>query len=193
MDPRVDDILQFWFGPGDLPRQDRRVRVWFVADPGFDKMCADGFLDDYRRAPAGQLDNWKSEPRGMLALILLLDQFPRNLFRGSAKAFATDAAACASARDAIAKRFDLALEPIARWFIYMPFMHAESLEDQDESVHLFRALADTDSDQKGNIRYAEHHREVIRRFGRFPHRNAILGRLSTAAEKEFLARESDRR
>ena len=190
MNPRVDDILQFWFGPGNQPREDRRV--WFVADPGFDKMCADEFLQDYQRAAAGQLDDWKSEPLGMLALILLLDQFPRNLFRGSARAFATDAVACANAREAIAKRFDLTLEPIERSFIYMPFMHAENLEDQDESVRLFRSLTDHASDRNSNLGYAEHHREVIRRFGRFPHRNAILARPSTPAEEEFLADESKR-
>jgi uncharacterized protein (DUF924 family) len=189
MNPRVDDILRFWFGPDDQPRQDRRV--WFVADPVFDKMCADEFLQDYHRAAAGQLDDWKAEPRGMLALLLLLDQFPRNLFRGSARAFATDAVACANAREAIAKRFDLALGPIERSFIYMPLMHAETLEDQNESVRLFGALADYDCYQNDNLRYAEHHREVIRRFGRFPHRNAILGRLSTAAEEEFLAHKGD--
>src|SRR5215831_16124445 len=190
MNPRVDDILQFWFGPDGQPREDRRV--WFVADPEFDKMCADAFLRDYERAAAGQLEDWKSEPRGMLALILLLDQFPRNLFRGSARAFATDAAACSNAREGIAKRFDLALEPVERSFIYMPFMHAESLEDQDESVRLFRSLTDHAADRNGNLRYAEDHREVIRRFGRFPHRNAILGRLSTPTEEAFLARESNR-
>jgi len=95
--------------------------------------------------------------------------------------------ACANAREAIAKRFDLALAPIERSFIYMPLMHAEALEEQNESVRLFRALADSDCDRNDNLRYAEHHREVIRRFGRFPHRNAILGHLSTAAEEEFLA------
>jgi len=115
----------------------------------------------------------------------------RATFRGRARAFATDTVACANAREAIAKRFDLALAPIERSFIYMPLMHAEALEEQNESVRLFRALADSDCDRNDNLRYAEHHREVIRRFGRFPHRNAILGHLSTAAEEEFLARKSD--
>jgi len=190
MDPRIDDLLQFWFGPNDRPRHDRRE--WFVADPAFDQLCLERFLGDYRRAAAGRLDDWKSAPQAMLALILLLDQLPRNLFRGSATAFATDSAARANARESIAKRFDLALAPIERSFIYMPFMHAENLEDQNESVRLFRALADTDPDRDGNIRYAEQHREVIRRFGRFPRRNAVLGRASTAEELEFLARESNR-
>jgi uncharacterized protein (DUF924 family) len=189
MNPRVADILRFWLGPDDQPKQDRRV--WFAAEPAFDTMCAEEVLQDYHRARAGQLDDWKSDPRGMLAPILLLDQIPRNLFRGGARAFATDAVARANAREAIAKRFDLALATIERSFIYMPLMHAETLEAQTESVRLFRALADPDCDRNDNLRYAEHHREVIRRFGRFPRRNAILGRPSPAAEEEFFARESE--
>jgi uncharacterized protein (DUF924 family) len=180
----AEDILEFWFGPRDRPAADRRV--WFVPDPSFDKQCRDRFLDDYESAATSKLDYWKSEPRSALALILLLDQFPRNLFRASARAFATDAAALAAARDTIARRNDLALHPVERSFVYMPFMHAENLADQNESVRLFQALASMEPGHSGNIGYAEHHRDVIRRFGRFPHRNAILGRVSTDAEEEFL-------
>ena len=118
-------------------------------------------------------------------MILLLDQFPRNIFRGTPRAFATDTKARAVARDAIARGFDHALPTVRRPFIYMPFQHSENLDDQNESVRLFNRLAEEDPTMASYIEYAEQHREVIRRFGRFPHRHAILGRASTPEETAF--------
>jgi len=183
---RVEEILEFWFGASANARRER-ARVWFVPDPVFDQACTAGFLADHERAAAGELDDWKDEPRSLLALTLLLDQFPRNIFRGTARAFATDRQALALAKDAVAREFDLALPPIQRVFLYLPFEHSENLNDQSESVRLFRQLAAQDPAMAGYLKYAEQHMEVIRRFGRFPHRNAILGRISTPEEAKFIA------
>jgi uncharacterized protein (DUF924 family) len=180
---RVDEILRFWFGDGSDPEHERR---WFVQDAGFDLACRNGFLADHESAARGELDSWKNEPSSVLALILLLDQFPRNIFRGTPRAFATDSKALATAKDAITREFDLTLLPVRRSFIYLPFQHSENLEDQYESVRLFRKLADEHPEMAGHVKYADDHFEVIRRFGRFPHRNAVLGRISTPEESEFL-------
>ena len=179
---RVDEILQFWFGDGSDPEHERR---WFVQDAGFDQTCRNGFLADHERAAGGELDSWKEEPSSALALILLLDQFPRNIFRGTPRSFATDSRALATAKDAIARGFDFALPPVRRAFIYLPFQHSENLDDQHESVRLFHKLAVEHPATAGHVKYAEHHLEVIRRFGRFPHRNAVLGRVSTPEEAAF--------
>jgi uncharacterized protein (DUF924 family) len=182
---RADEILEFWFGAGSDPA---RERPWFAQDDGFDRACRIGFLADHERAAAGELDSWKAEPSSTLALILLLDQFPRNIFRGSPRAFATDPEALATAKHAIACGFDLALPPVQRPFIYLPFQHSENLDDQQESLRLFRKLGAEHPATAGYVEYAEHHLEVIRRFGRFPHRNAVLGRASTPEEAEHLQR-----
>jgi uncharacterized protein (DUF924 family) len=182
---RVDEILNFWFGDGSDPEHERR---WFVQDAGFDLICRNGFLADHESAARGELDSWKNEASSALALILLLDQFPRNIFRGSARAFATDSKALATAKDAIARGFDLALLPVRRSFIYIPFQHSENLDDQHESLTLFRELATEHPEMAGHLKYADNHFEVIRRFGRFPHRNAVLGRPSTPEETAFLKR-----
>jgi uncharacterized protein (DUF924 family) len=178
---RVDEILEFWFGGGD----DRR---WFVVDAAFDEACATGFLADHERADAGAFDEWTAQPRSALALILLFDQFPRNMFRGTPRAFATDGKALALAKNTVARGFDRALSPVERAFVYLPFEHSENLDDQRESVRLFRQLGDEHPLLAGYLQYAEEHCDVIRRFGRFPHRNAILGRISTSEETESLAR-----
>jgi uncharacterized protein (DUF924 family) len=182
---RVAEILQFWFGDGSDPEHERR---WFAQDAGFDQACRTGFLADHQRAAGGELDNWKDSPLSALALILLLDQFPRNIFRGTPRAFATDSKALATSKDVVARGFDLALPPVRRSFIYLPFQHSENLGDQQESVRLFRKLAAEHPATAGYVEYAEHHMDVIRRFGRFPHRNAVLGRASTSEETEFLQR-----
>ena len=182
---RVEEILQFWFGDGSDPEHERR---WFAQDAGFDQACRNGFLADHERAARGELDSWKAEPSSALALVLLLDQFPRNIFRGMARAFATDSKALATAKDAIERGLDLALGPARRPFIYLPFQHSEHLDEQHESVRLFRKLAADDPARAGYVQYAEDHLELIRRFGRFPHRNAVLGRVSTPEEREFLQR-----
>jgi uncharacterized protein (DUF924 family) len=180
---RAEEILEFWFGGDDSGRQ----RTWFAADPGFDDTCRARFLADYERAARGELEGWSDTAARCLALILLLDQFPRNLFRGTAQAFATDQKALAIAKHAVTAGLDDILAPRQRAFIYMPFQHSEDLADQRESVRLFRELAAGDPEQAGFLEYAERHLEVIARFGRFPHRNAVLGRASTPQESEFLA------
>ncbi len=138
--------------------------------------------------PAANSITGRTRRLSALALILLLDQFPRNIFRGTPRAFATDSKALATAKDVVARGFDLALPPVRRSFIYLPFQHSENLDDQQESVRLFRKLAAEHPATAGYVEYAEHHMDVIRRFGRFPHRNAVLGRASTSEETEFLQR-----
>ncbi len=182
---RIGEILEFWFGCGN---DTDRARRWFAPDAAFDRACRNGFLADYERAAAGELDEWQATAAGALALILLLDQFPRNMFRNSARAFVTDSRALAAAKGAIARGFDRALPAEQRAFIYMPFEHSENPADQDESVRLFRALAREHPELADYVSYAEEHREIVRRFGRFPHRNGVLGRASTPEETEFLNR-----
>ena len=184
---RIDEILNFWFGDGSDPEHERR---WFAQNAAFDQACRNGFLADHERAADSELDSWKNAPSSALALILLLDQFPRNIFRDTRRAFATDSKALATAKDAVERGFDFALPPVQRPFIYLPFQHSENLDDQQESVQLFRKLAADHPETAGYVDYAEHHLEVIRRFGRFPHRNAVLGRASTPEEKEFLQRST---
>jgi uncharacterized protein (DUF924 family) len=181
---RVEEILEFWFGAADGTD---RQKVWFAPDPAFDQACTTAFLADHERAASGEWDDWMDAPSSALALILLLDQFPRNIFRGTARAFSTDAKAQAVAKDARARQFDRSLTPIRRVFMYMPLEHSENLDDQHESLRLFRELAGEDTALAGFVPYAERHLEVIARFGRFPHRNAVLGRVSTPAEAEFLS------
>jgi uncharacterized protein (DUF924 family) len=175
-----DDVLSFWFaGDPTLARE-----IWFQTDAGFDAACTD-LAAAREAAKAGALDAWADTPRGALALLILLDQLSRNLHRGSAEAFAADPKARAVAREMVARGFDRALTPVERGFVYLPFEHSESLADQDESVRLFTALQ---AEAGGDVlEYAIRHRDVIRRFGRFPHRNAALGRASTAAEVAYLA------
>src|SRR5277367_3017569 len=162
---------------------------WFVPDPGFDKLCKSLFLNSYSDAAFGRLDSWKKAPRSCLALVLLLDQFPRNMFRDTARAFATDAKAREVSRHAIASGFDRELAPLMRMFFYLPLEHSENLDDQLESVRLARALAAEKPEQAEELEYAEQHLETIRRFGRFPTRNQALGRQSTQEEMDFLRDE----
>jgi uncharacterized protein (DUF924 family) len=184
---RIGKILKFWFGEGSDPDYAKR---WFAPNAVFDQACRNGFLADYERAAAGELDLWQDRASGALALILLLDQFPRNMFRNSARAFATDSRALAAAKAAIARGFDRALSAQERAFIYLPFEHSENSADQDYSVQLFLVLASEHPEMAEYIGYAEGHREIIRRFGRFPHRNRVLGRISTPEEMEFLNRST---
>jgi uncharacterized protein (DUF924 family) len=179
-------LLDFWFADGpDTFRQ-----AWFIKDDAFDAACREGFGALVVPAREGALDAWATTPNGALALLLLLDQFPRNLFRGGAEAFASDPHGRAIARRAVLRDgFDRALAPAQRIFLYLPFEHGEALADQDLSVTLFEGLRDHPAHAKphGTIDYAWRHRVVIQRFGRFPHRNAVLGRESTPAEAAWLA------
>ena len=179
-------ILDFWF-EGD--REAWRPR-WFKPDPAFDAAIRDGFAGLVGPAAAGGMAGWATTPEGALALCLLLDQFPRNLHRGTAAAFAQDPKSLAIARAAVLRdRHDLALTPTERMFLYLPFEHSESAADQDFSVALFEGLRADALHRAPNstIDFAWRHWRVIREFGRFPHRNAALGRPSIAAELTYLA------
>jgi uncharacterized protein (DUF924 family) len=178
-DPRAAQILAFWFGSGD------RDKRWFEKNPAFDEEVHRRFLALHAEGAAGNLALWKNDTADCLALIVLLDQFPRNMFRGTPRAFATDALALEAARHAIARGYDRAMRPSERMFVYLPFEHAESLEEQARACELTAPLAEF-PETDDVYRYAIAHRDVIRRFGRFPHRNAILGRASTPEEIEFL-------
>lgn len=178
-------ILNFWFGePGSLEYGKSRPE-WFTKDPAFDEQIRVQFLNDYEQAAAGELKDWQQLPESCLALILLLDQVPRNLFRGSPQAFATDPQALAATKFAVSHQLDRELLPVQRWFMYLPFEHSENLEDQHQSVALFQQFRD-DPDCASSVDYAIQHLAIIERFGRFPHRNQILGRETTPEEAEFL-------
>jgi uncharacterized protein (DUF924 family) len=182
---KVEEVLGFWFArPGEEgyghPRE-----VWFTRDTAFDGEIRERFADDRERAAAGELDGWREAPESCMALILLLDQLPRNLFRGDPRSFATDPQALSAAGHAVERGFDRELSRMQRWFIYLPFEHSEDLEDQRRSVELFQGLGD-DPESRYVTEYALRHLEVIERFGRFPHRNEVLGRASTPEEVRFL-------
>ncbi len=156
------------------------ARRWFTKDVDFDARLRMRYLDLHESAARRELDRWASDAEGMLALLILLDQFPRNAFRGSAHMFATDPLALHFARVALERGFDAAIEPGLRMFCYLPFEHSEDPADQDQSVRLMAALG------REALDYAELHRDIIHRFGRFPHRNRVLGRRTTAEEQAFL-------
>jgi len=196
MDPSGDEVeavLEFWFGQLDESgaADAEHARRWFVKDEGFDREIRARFGVTHDAAAGGKREGWLAEARGSLAYVIVLDQFSRNLFRGDARAFAADARALAAAQKGVERGHDRMLRTDERAFLYMPFMHSEDLEMQDRSLQLFVALAaDAPPAHTGmaanQVRYAERHREIIARFGRFPHRNAVLGRPSTAEEVEFL-------
>jgi uncharacterized protein (DUF924 family) len=183
----VQAILSFWFG--DSPEEssyEQRRKLWFRKRPELDAEIRQRFADVYEQAAAGELDRWQQAPLSCLALILLLDQFPRNMFRDTPQAFATDAKALEIAQQAVAQGFDQQLTPIQRIFVYLPFEHSENLAHQQRSVELMRQLSREAPELDDVFDYAVRHQEVIERFGRFPHRNSILGRQSTPEEVEFL-------
>lgn len=169
----ADDVLAFWTEAGP--------EKWYKKDEDFDRTIRDTFLATYEAAAAGRLSPWEKEPDSALALVIVLDQFPRNMFRDSPRAWATDRLARDVADSAIAQALDQAIDKELRAFFYLPFMHSEDLEDQLYCVELCRALGNED-----NLKYAEIHADVIRRFGRFPHRNPVLGRETTPEEKAYL-------
>ena len=178
------DVLDFWFGS---PERGKRRDVWFKKSDAFDQEVRGRFLPLYEEAASGKLASWDDAPHPLLALIIVLDQFPRNMFRHDARAFATDALALAAARRMVERGWDWQLAPIERWFAYMPYQHAEDLAMQQRGLELFERVRE-DPMLDDVPQWAQKHCEVIARFGRFPHRNAILGRESTPQEIEFLAR-----
>ena len=183
---RARALLDFWFGGPDDPDRERHREIWFKSNNEFDAALRHEFLADYEAAAAGALRYWETSPEGALALVLLLDQVPRNIFRGTPRAYASDAAAVAAAERAIERAFDQLVPQVWRLFFYMPFHHSEDIADQRRAVALFDALP-RNPDRRGSLRrYGHPYIEVIERFGRFPHRNAILGRESTAEELAFL-------
>lgn len=190
-----DEVLEFWFGHPDAPDvvAERQKALWWGKDPGIDRRVAVVFGGAVEEALAGGFGEWSAEPRSRLALVVLLDQMPRNVHRGSPRAFAGDPRARALTSEALERAEQHALAPIERVFLYLPFEHAEDLELQQRSVALFAELAGEAGPGleelfRGFVDYAVAHRDVIQRFGRFPHRNAVLGRVSTPEEEAYLRR-----
>jgi len=173
-----DSILDFWFSAGVRP-------LWFKSTSEFDAEVRQRFADTWQVAQRGELGAWEDSASGALALVIVLDQFPLNMYRGRPESFATEAAARDVARRAIARGFDGVLDSGQRVFLYLPFMHSEDTADQDYSVQLFAQPGMEDS-----LKWAQHHRDIVRRFGRFPHRNALLGRVSSDAEIAYLESEA---
>ena len=197
LDRDPEAVLSFWFGDlaGGFADAGRR-RDWFSADPALDASIGERFGDLPDAAASAGLDDWLETPRGMLAFILVCDQFPRHLYRGRAEAFTFDALALEVARGGIDAGFDLALDLDERAFFYLPFEHSERLLDQHTAIGLFSALRDaTPAEQRqltgAWLRHAQQHRDLIRRFGRFPHRNAALQRQSSPLELDHLGSVPD--
>jgi uncharacterized protein (DUF924 family) len=168
------DVLKFWF-------EDAKPAQWWKKDEEFDRIIIERFSELHRRAARCELFEWRKDARGRLAEIIVLDQFSRNMFRGSPLSFAYDAVALALSQEAVSAGADKVLNPAERSFLYMPFMHSESMKIHEVAVELFR-----NNGMEGNLDYELKHKAIIERFGRFPHRNAILGRESTQEEIEFL-------
>ena len=199
MNATPESVLDFWFGTFGSASEiaGRQRKLWFGKMAENDQAVDERFSATLAAASAGKLDHWANSPRGRLALVIVLDQFPHHIFRDQAKAFATDPQALALSLAALKANEDLQLTPIERVFLYLPLEHAESSEMQARSVSLYAALAnDAAADERdlfaGFLDYARKHRDIVERFGRFPHRNAILGRPSTPAELEFLEQPGSR-
>lgn len=171
---RPSEIVSFW--------RDAGPQAWFKKDQDFDAEIRRRFLDIHEDAAEGLLIDWETNAEGTLALVILLDQFPRNMFRGQARMYASDSLARALAAGAIVRGFDALVAKEMRSFFYLPFMHSEAMADQLRSVAFYKTIEDADG-----LRWAEEHADIIRRFGRFPHRNVVLGRASTPEELAFLA------
>jgi len=191
---RIDAILSFWFKEQELaaPQIDARMDVWFGDDTVFDEEIVREFSDDVDNASAGKLDHWANKPRGRLALILLLDQFRRNIYRNSPAAFASDKAALKLCVEGAMEKKDKGLTAIQKVFFYMPLQHAESRKVQKKSVELYNKMAKSVSATYKETfetisHFAELHADIIEQFGRFPHRNALLDRENTPEEEEYLS------
>jgi len=194
---RVDAILSFWFKEQELsaPQIDQRMEIWFSEDPVFDLEIQKEFADDVAKASKGELDHWGKDSRGRLALIILIDQFRRNIHRGTAEAFSKDQLALKLCVQGAMEKKDKGLTPIQKVFFYMPLQHIESRKVQAKSVELFRRLAETVSPTLRETfmtvtQFAELHKDIIDQFGRFPHRNQLLNRENTPEEDEYLAGDS---
>ncbi|CAM3445945.1 DUF924 domain-containing protein [Paracoccus nototheniae] len=173
-----EEVLDFWFS-------DQMTPLWFAKSDDIDKDITARFSDTYEAAHAGQLDLWMDAPDSALALVIVLDQFPRNIYRGGPRSFESNDLALRHALTALDKGYDTAQPADRRQFLYLPFMHSEDLADQDRSVALYEALGNGSS-----LHFAREHRDIVARFGRFPHRNAILGRDDTPEEAAFLKTHS---
>ncbi len=180
----IRTVLNFWFG-----QTEQRRREWFIKDTDFDQLVEATLGELYPLARDGQLTDWQTTAQGCLALVILLDQYPRNVFRDQPAAFATDALALAIAQAAITQNFDQQLTPWQRLFLYLPFEHSEELAMQEQCLRLFASFPEI-PDKAELVDYAQRHHRIIQRFGRFPHRNPILGRPSTPAETEFIQQPS---
>ncbi|HZK89343.1 MAG TPA: DUF924 family protein [Stellaceae bacterium] len=183
--PRAQALIDFWFGPYAHPERLHHKQIWFRSTPEFDASVRAGFAADHDAAVAGAFADWEAAPLSALALVMLLDQVPRNIFRSSPRAFASDPLALATARRALARGDDQAVPAAWRLFFYLPFEHSEALADQQRGIELLLALPPVPG-RPGEGHMTRLHLEIIERFGRFPHRNAILGRASTAEEMAFL-------
>jgi uncharacterized protein (DUF924 family) len=179
--PSIRDLLDFWFLPLDDPDHGKLRKVWWEGPPEFDAAIRFHFGAAFDRAVDGAFDSWRQSPDGALALIVLCDQFPRNMHRKTGRAFAGDAKALETARVALARSYPAAFNPTMRLFFYMPFQHSEALSDQELGCALFAAFEDEEL-----MKHALEHRDVITRFGRFPHRNDVLGRACTQDELDYL-------
>jgi len=194
---RIDAVLSFWFEVKELsaPQIDGRLDVWFGEDAEFDEQIQSLFSADVDQASAGKLDHWAHTPRGRLALILLLDQFRRNIHRGTADAYSEDKRALKLCVEGAMEKKDKGLSPIQRAFFYMPLQHAESRKVQEKSVAIFNRLAKAVSPTYVETfmtiaQFAELHRDIVHQFGRFPHRNVVLNRPNTPEEQEYLANDA---
>jgi uncharacterized protein (DUF924 family) len=188
-----EEVLSFWFGElgADGKADKTHAERWWRKDDAFDALVRKQFAATWQAAMRGECDAWLEAARSCLAYVIVLDQFPRNMFRGSGQSFATDAHALAAVNEGIARGHDRALVGDERVFFYMPLMHSEALSDQERCVALFQQLRDDSPESmretlENNVRFAERHRDIIAAWGRFPHRNALLGRASTAEELAFL-------
>ncbi len=188
MPSRAREVLDFWFGREGDPEYGQFRNEWFRKDPEFDATVTKKFADLYEEAAAGELDDWRDTAESCLALVIVLDQFPRNMFRGDARTHAEDGRALGASKYAVEHALDRELPAFQRMFLYMPFMHSENAEDQRRSVELFERLAG-EPGAPDVVSYAVGHKEIVDRFGRFPHRNEILGRNTTPEEAEFLTTE----
>lgn len=186
IDPRAQTVLDFWFGPADDSGHAQSRAAWFKKDAAFDAQIRERFGPLIEQALGGALAGWAASPRAALAQVLVLDQFTRNAFRDSARAFAGDALALAAAQALVASGQDRGLTGVQRQFVYLPFEHAEDLSMQREALRLFGTLGADAPELAGLLDWAQRHHDIVARFGRFPHRNAALGRSSTTEEAAFL-------